>query len=96
MNKKVNTMLFILGATLFNILVTVLCFALLLFLYAKLLMPLLPEGSPMWALPILFVGSIIVSFVAYRFVLQFLVKKIQLDKYFEPIISRRPPRPPRD
>jgi membrane protein implicated in regulation of membrane protease activity len=95
MNKKVNTMLFILGATLFNILVTVLCFVLLLILYAKLLMPLLPEGSPIWALPILFVASIIVSFIAYRFVLQLLVKRIQLDKYFEPIIGNRPP-PPRD
>jgi hypothetical protein len=94
MNKKINTMLFILGATLFNILVTVLSFVLLLFLYAKL-QPLLPKGSEMWALPILFVISMIVSFIAYRYALQFLVKRIQLDKYFEPIMGNRP-RPPRD
>ena len=87
MNKKANTALFILGATLFNILVTVLSFLLLLIVYAKFIMRFLPEGAQAWSFPLIFIFAIAISFVVYRFTLKLLIRKIPVDKYFDPIIG---------
>jgi hypothetical protein len=93
MNKKANTVLFVLGATVFNILVTVLCFLALLVGYAKLLLPILPEAGQAWAFPLLFIAAIAVSFLVYRFTLKLLMKKVEIEKYFDPIFGsgRRKP-----
>ena len=95
MSKKTNTLLFILGATVFNILVTVICFILLLVLYTRIIM--LANGSPettaAWGIPVIFIGAIVLSFFIYRLILKQLMKKINMDKYFDPIfVPRRPPR----
>jgi membrane protein implicated in regulation of membrane protease activity len=89
MNKKANTLLFILGATVFNILVTVLCFILLLVVYAKFIMTHLPESGQSWGFPLLFIVAIVLSFLVYRLVLKLLLKKIDANKYFDPIFGRR-------
>jgi hypothetical protein len=89
MNKKVNTALFILGATVFNIIVTVLSFLLLLILYAKVIMKILPQGAQAWSFPIIFITAIAISFFVYKFVLGILMKKIDVEKYFDPLIRSR-------
>ena len=89
MNKKVNTTLFILGATVFNILVTVLSFLLLLVIYAKTIMNILPEAAQAWSFPLIFITAIAVSFIVYRLVLKLLLKNIKMEKYFEPIFAGR-------
>jgi hypothetical protein len=92
MNKKANTIIFILAATGFNIIVTMLCFLLLLLFYSRFIFPLLPEESVAWALPGIFVGSIVASVLIYRLVVKLLMKKVEMEKYFDPIFGRRPPR----
>jgi len=89
MNKKLNTFLFILGATLFNVLVTVAAFLLLMMIYARLLMHSLPEGSQAWSIPIIFIAAIVISFIIYRYSINLLIKKIDMDKYFDPIFSSK-------
>jgi len=90
MNKRLNTILFILGATVFNILITVLSFLLLLIVYARLLLRLLPEGLQAWSFPVIFIASLAIAFIAYRYALRFLMKKIDMEKYFDPLfVSRR-------
>ena len=90
MNKKVNTLLFILCATLFNILITVLSFLLLLLLYVRFIMHLLPESAQAWSFPLIFIAAMVIAFVTYRFAIQLLLKKIAMEKYFDPIfVSRR-------
>ena len=89
MSKKTNTLWFILGATAFNILTTLICFILLLLVYARLLMPGLPESAAAWGFPIIFIGAIALSFVLYRFILKLIMKKVDLEKYFDPIFGRR-------
>ena len=89
MNKKLNTILFILGATLFNIIITVAAILLLLTIYANLLMRRVPESSQIWFILIIFIASIAISYVVYRFVLNFLIKKIDMEQYFDPIFSGR-------
>ena len=89
MNKKVNTALFILGATLYNILVTVLSLFLLGAVYGKFIMPFLPRAAQEWSFPLIFIFAIAISFVVYRFTLKLLMKKIPVEKYFDPIFGGR-------
>ncbi|MDR0315819.1 MAG: leader peptide processing enzyme [Treponema sp.] len=89
MNKKLNTILFILGATAFNVLVAVLCFFILLLIYVRFIMIYLPENSQGWGFPVIFIAALAVSFVLYRFVIKLLLKKIDIEKYFDPIIKSR-------
>ena len=88
MNKKVNTVLFILGATVFNIIITLLSFLLLSLFYLRF-MKILPEGAQAWSFPLIFIAAIAISFLVYKFALGFLIKKINVEKYFDPIINTR-------
>jgi len=88
-NKKVNTMLFILGATVFNILVALICFVLLTVLYARFIMEGIPESGRSWGFALIFISSVAISFLVYRVALKFLLTKIQIEKYFDPIFARK-------
>ena len=89
MNKKLNTILFILGATAFNILVTVLFFLLLLVGYAKFLLHLLPEGAQTWSFPLIFIAALAIAFLVYRYAIRFLMNKVDMEKYFDPLFVSR-------
>ncbi|MDR2073030.1 MAG: leader peptide processing enzyme [Spirochaetaceae bacterium] len=91
MSKKTNTLLFILGATIFNILVTIISFFVLFLLYTRFLSSLLPEEAFTWGFFFVFIGAIALSFVIYRALLKQLLKKIPVEKYFDPIFGRRNP-----
>jgi hypothetical protein len=92
MSKKTNTLLFILGATVFNVVVTAACFIALLLLYARFFAPLLPDEGQAWGFPVIFIAAIALSFLIYRLALKQLLKKISVEKYFDPIFGgRRPP-----
>ncbi|GHT44123.1 hypothetical protein AGMMS49921_13380 [Endomicrobiia bacterium] len=92
MNKKTNTWLFILGATVFNILITIISFVALLAVYAKFIMRLLPEAGTAWGFPVIFIAAIALSFVLYRVILKHLLKRFDVEKYFDPIFGRRGPK----
>ena len=94
MNKKLNTILFILGATVFNVLVAVLCFILLAVLYIGVIMMILPEDLRSWGFPLIFITSLVVSFFAYRYLLKFLLTKIDAEKYFDTFFVKRNIRRP--
>ena len=93
MSKKTNTLLFILGGTVFNILTTLICFVVFLALYSRFIYPAVPESSASWALPAVFVLAIVASFFIYRLVIKVITKRVDMEKYFDPIFGRRqPPR----
>ena len=86
MNKKVNSVLFLLGATIFNIIVTLLFIFLFGFIYLKFLIGYFSsDNAHFWAFVLIFIGSILISFFIYRFLLGFLLKKINIEKYFDPL-----------
>jgi len=89
MNKKANTLLFILGATVFNILVTLISFFVFTLLYVKFLMALIPEENSSWGFTLIFLASIAISFLVYRWLLKYLLKKIDVEKYFDPLFVRK-------
>jgi hypothetical protein len=92
MNKRINTLLFILGATVFNVLLYIVVFLLLMLVYSRIIGSL-PESAQQWGLIIILILPIAVSFVLYRLLLKVLLKKVDVDKYFSPLFgNRRPPR----
>jgi len=89
MNKKMNTIVFILGATLFNVIVAVISFILFAILYARFLLPIISPGGQSWGFSLIFIASIAVSIFVYRIVLKALLKRIDVEKYFDPLFVRR-------
>jgi len=93
MNKKVNTLLFILCATLFNIIIALVSFITLTLLYLKFFMMRLPEASRSWGFTAIFLVSIGISFLVYRVVLKHLINKVEIEKYFDPLFVRKHKKP---
>ena len=89
MTKKANTVVFILAATLFNVLVTIFSFLVLLITYSRFLFSLVPENVSPWIMPVLFVFSIVISFLIYRAVMNVLIKKKNIEKYIDPLFAFR-------
>jgi len=89
MNKKVNTILFILGATVFNVIVAAVSFIILLIIYAKFIFPIMPESGYNWSFSLIFLASIAVSIFVYRIVLKHLIKKIDVEQYFDPLFVKK-------
>ncbi|MDR3161121.1 MAG: leader peptide processing enzyme [Spirochaetaceae bacterium] len=79
--RKKTAVLFVILATLFNILVTLLCLALLILLVFLGIIPRLPpqaaRGASSWALPAVFAGALILSFIIHRLVLKRFIKRLQ-------------------
>ena len=88
MNKKTNTVLFILGATVFNLITMAILFIVPLIILILLFGESL--GSYFGIVSILlFFAALVGSFFVYGFVMKKLTVKINMDKYFEPIFKKK-------
>jgi hypothetical protein len=89
MNKKANTALFILGATVGNILIMII----LIFIGFAIISLVLPGKTNSSLASILFLvvflGSIAGSFFIYHKIIQFVSKRVDMEKYFHPIFRPR-------
>jgi len=91
MNKKLNTVLFILGATLFNVIVAVISFIMFFILYVRFLhIKVVPENNISWVVSLLLLAAIAVSIFVYRFALKKALNKIDVEKYFDPLFVKKP------
>jgi hypothetical protein len=91
MNKKLNTVYFLLGATVLNLLILVLL-AIVLgisvgFIYQKLGVD--SQGLSLLAVLIILFGSIAGTFFLYSRIIKWVVKKWNLDNYIEPIFRTK-------
>ncbi len=89
MNKKVNTVLFIIGATIGNVLFMTIVFLVLFILFGRFLAPVLPPTADQIAVVIIFVGSIVLTYFAYHQVIKMLTNRVDMEKYFDPIFKRK-------
>ncbi len=87
MNKKVNTVLFILIATLLNLVLMMVLF----FVFFALLVRFVSQDSTMFPmlLAVLFIISIGGSFFLYTFAMKKISSKVNLEDYLSPIFSRK-------
>jgi len=96
MNKKVNTILFLLGATLFNVIIAVSSIFLLIILYSVSPIRGMMENNESghgWITILIFISGIAISMFVYRVVLKLLLKKIDVEKYFDPLFVSRYKKP---
>jgi hypothetical protein len=97
MNKKLNTWLFIGGATVFNVLLTLALFIILAVVVFRLAGQSLSAEAGLGVMFTIFVAAIVGTYFIYKVVLKLVLKKWDFDKYFDPIIKPRGAiRKPRD
>jgi hypothetical protein len=89
LNKKINTFFFILGATVVNVLIAVAAFIILLVLFSKFAAPYMPEQVASWSLVFILILSVTISFVVYQAIIKQFTKRIDMEKYFDPIFKPR-------
>jgi hypothetical protein len=89
MNKKVNTVLFLLGATVFNLLIMFLLIVLFLVLISAVFRDSLNPNVLSVLMIVVFIGSIAASFFIYGRVVKWLSRKIDMEKYFLPLFRRK-------
>jgi hypothetical protein len=80
MTKKVKVGLIMLAGTLINITLTAICIIVLFLLYTAFLAPRIPEDKAFIGIPILFVASFAIAFVAYRKIVKIFLQKYPLDQ----------------
>lgn len=97
MNKKLNSVLFILGATLFNTIIAVISFAVFSILFYIYIVPIIAETGYQWGVVVVLIASIAVAMAVYRVVLKWLLNKVEIEKYFDPLfVSKyKKPKPPK-
>ncbi|MEN6490395.1 MAG: hypothetical protein ABFC85_00210 [Rectinema sp.] len=85
MNKtpanKGKVALFVIGATVANILLMAICFVLLMLLYSALLSKILPAEALIWAIAVAFILALLMSTLIYRRLLKLLRERYHLDEY---------------
>ncbi|AEF84635.1 hypothetical protein TREPR_0769 [Treponema primitia ZAS-2] len=89
MNRKTNTLLFILGATAVNIVITLLCFFIYYLPYSWFLAPRLPPGSIILSLAVIFIVALATSFIVYQVLLKLFMKKVDVKKYFDSLVGSK-------
>ncbi|SLM18905.1 hypothetical protein SPIRO4BDMA_50420 [uncultured spirochete] len=85
MNKtpanKGKVELFVIGATVANILLMEICFVLLMLLYSAMLSKILPAEALIWAIAVAFILALLMSTLIYRRLLKLLRERYHLDEY---------------
>ena len=90
MNKKTNSLIFMLVATAVNILLLCVFFILGL-IVLNLIAAVLPDDSSIIAIlmVVMFVGVIVLSFFVYSKLAKWVIKKFDLEEKLDPIFSNK-------
>jgi hypothetical protein len=87
MTKKGNTIVFIIAAAGFNILLTVIIFIVLFLLFFVFIRPFISDNGIIFALPVIFIAAIFTSFTLYRALLRRFLANVDMEKYFDTAFS---------
>lgn len=79
--NKGKVLLFVLGATVGNIVLMALAFVLLMLLYSVFLAKILPPEALIWAIAVAFLLALVVSTFVYRRILKMLRDRYHLDDF---------------
>jgi hypothetical protein len=52
-------------------------------------MDLIPEADRTWGFTFIFIVSMVISFVVYRLIFKYLLKKVDVEKYFDPLFVKK-------
>ena len=89
MNKKANTVIFLIAATIFNL------FLMLVFIILFIIIPPIVLGEDMYQrvsfylAPLMIIAGIVIAFFVYNRIMKFLQKKFDFEKYLEPLFKKK-------
>ena len=89
MTKRSRTILFMLGATVVNVVLMILIFVVLFLIYGSLLASRISPEANQIVLIVLFLGSIGLTYFIYHRIIKWMQNKWDLEQYFDPIFSNR-------
>jgi len=89
MNKKLNTILFMLGGTVLNVLLMLGLFLLFLYLGNMVLTPETDSNIKMLVFLLIIGFSVVGSFFLYSRIVKYISKKWNLEEYMHPLFSRK-------
>jgi hypothetical protein len=92
MNKKVNTVFFIIGGTLVNIVLAIAFIGVLLFGLIKLESVVGQNVATL--VPFVFIGGILLAMIIYQKLSRWVVEKFQLGDKLDPLITWRDKKRP--
>ena len=96
MNRKVNTVLFIIAGTIVNLLLAILCVVLLMVVIFKVESTWPGRGEPMF--PFAFIAGVLLAMVLYQRLSHWVVEKFNLSDKLDPLfrIRHRRKKPKQD
>ena len=86
-NRKLNSVLFIIVATVANLVIMIALFVLLAVLYGRFIAPRINQEASQVIIVFIFFFSVAGSYFFYHLFVKWLSKKVDMDKYFDPIFS---------
>ena len=89
MNKKANTVVFMLGATVVNVLMMIVIMVALLALIAAVAPTIFQGGMREIILIVILLGSVALTYFLYNRLIKWMSKKWNLEEHFDPIFGRR-------
>ncbi len=89
MNKRLNSVLFILGATIANIVVMSVLFLTFFLFFARFLAPAFPVWANQVTLLAIFIGTVLLTYYLYHRFMRWLSGKYPLEHYFGPLFKNR-------
>jgi len=92
MNKKLNTALFMIGATVFNLVLLFVLIVVVMVVISALFRDRLNPSVMSILLIVVFLAAMVGSFLIYNQLVKFIARKIDMEKYFLPLFKRRPPK----
>ncbi len=92
MNKKLNTALFMLAATIFNLVLLFVLILLAMLALSAIFGDRLGPSLMSILLIVVFLAAMVGSFLIYNQVVKLITRKIDMEKYFLPLFKRRAPR----
>ena len=84
-NRKLNSLLFIIGATALNLVIMVSLFAILALIYGRFLASNFDQEASQIIIVLIFFLSVAGSYFFYHFFVKWLSHRVDMEKYFDPI-----------
>ena len=89
MHKKINTILFLIGATIANLIVLMIIFLVPLVLYMRFLATYVSNNLSALIYAVIFIGAILATYGIYNTVMAKIIAKVDMNKYFDPIFHKK-------
>ena len=95
MNKKLNTLLFFIVASVAHLIIVTTIAATLILIWVLFVARWVPGPTTLLALLIFIVAALVASFPIYSKLMERFQKKVDMEKYFDPI-AKLPERKPKN